>query len=207
MPHTPFNGDTFIGDEIRKLIFRFKIKTVVETGTWSAHTTREFAKMCPNVITIDATWNHLIEEFGHTAVDDLIQLGIHPVLGDSSKCLESVVFIHAKAPILMYFDAHGGGENNSNVNPLEAEFRQVASSWKCLDNCVIVVHDFYVPGKDFGYNWGGWGPNGEAVPLSYDVIKPWVECVYPKGHSYHYNNVANGLQRGIIYIYPHTDKV
>lgn len=198
--HTPFNGDTYIGLEIRNLVERFKIRTIIETGTWSAHTTREFAKMGPEVITIDSTWSHLIEEFGPNAVDDLIHLGIHPILGDSSKCLTQVIYDHAIAPILFYLDAHGGGENNSNVNPLLEEFDSIADNSECRDNCVIVVHDFQVPGKDFGYNGGDWGRGFE--PLSYSLIKPWVTMIYPKGHVHYYNKKADGMQRGVIYIYP-----
>lgn len=197
--HNPFNGDTYISQEIRKLISKYNIKTIIETGTWSAHTTREFATMGPNVITIDATWNHLIEEFGPNAIDDLVKLGIHPVQGDSSKCLASVVECDAQCPILFYLDAHGGGENNSNVNPLLEELDQI--SYGTDGDCVIVIHDFFVPGKPWGHNWGAWDGR-EAEPLSYELIKPFLREIYPKDYNYHYNEKADGMQRGIIYIYP-----
>lgn len=203
-PHTPFNNDTFIGPEIKKLIEKFQIKSIIETGTWSAHTTREFAKwgLC-QVYTIDCTFNHLYEEFGPRAKDDLLALGIRAFIGDSSIDLAHLMF-KASPPYLFYLDAHGGGENDSNVNPLESEFKQIGESTLvgARGTSVICVHDFMVPGKPWGYNWGGWGPNGEAMPLSYDVIKPWLERIYPSGFSYHYNDQADGACRGIIYIYP-----
>jgi hypothetical protein len=198
--HVPFNGDTYIGPEIRKLITRWGIKSIIETGMWSAHTTREFIKMCPKVITIDPTWDHLFEEFGPTAINDLIKLGIKPIKGDSSKCLTSVIDDYAEAPILFYLDAHGGGENNSNVNPFLEELDQISGSDRCKDTCVIAIHDFQVPGKDFGYNGGDWGKGWE--PLSYTLIRDYLSKIYTKGYNYHYNEKADGLCRGIIYIYP-----
>lgn len=197
--HIPFNGDSYIGPEIRKLVERFKVKTIIETGTWSAHTCREFVKMGPQVITIDATWNHLVEEFGPDALDKLVLLGAHPIQGDSAVCLLDVIKDHALAPILFYLDAHGGGENNSNVNPLLEELDQIAESELCRDNCVIVIHDFQVPGKDFGYNGGDWGRGWE--PLSYELIKSRVKKIFPKGHVHYYNTKADGVQRGVIYIH------
>lgn len=198
--HIPFNGDTFIGDEIRSLISKFKIATIIETGTWSAHTTREFATMGPKIITVDATWDHLIEEFGPRALNDLVLSGIHPIQGDSSKCLLSVIERNAHPPILFYLDAHGGGENGSNVNPLLEELGQITKVDSCRDSCVIVIHDFYVPGKDFGHNGGDWGKGWE--PLSHELIAPYLKHIYPKGYDFKYNDKADGATRGVIYIYP-----
>jgi hypothetical protein len=201
--HEPFNNDKFIGQEIRKLIEKWKIKTIVETGMWSAHSTREFATMGPHVITIDSTFDHLIEEFGSQAVGDLQKLNIRLVQGDSSECLFSILetILAIDHPILFYLDAHGGGENNSNVNPLLEELDQISYDDHCENNCVIAIHDFYVPGKEWGYNWGAWDGK-PAEPLSYDLVKPFLEEIYPKGFNYHYNEKAEGMQRGIIYIYP-----
>jgi hypothetical protein len=197
--HNPFNGDTFIGKEIRKLVRDWSINTIVETGTWSGHSTREFVAMGPRVVTIDSTLEHLTEEFGEGALSELTRLGILVVLGDSSKLLPSVI-VTASAPILFYLDAHGGGANDSNVNPLLEELDAIARSLSCRNNCVIVIHDFKVPGKDWGYNGGDWGRGWE--PLSYELVLPYLERTYPAGYGYHYNNDADGMRRGVIYVYP-----
>lgn len=60
MEHTTFNGDHYIGEEIQKLVVRFNVQAIIETGTWSAHSTREFAKLAPQVFTIDATPRRLV---------------------------------------------------------------------------------------------------------------------------------------------------
>jgi hypothetical protein len=195
----PFNGDTFIGPEIRKLIQRFKIKTIIETGTWSGHTTREFARMGPEVITIDSTLEHLLEEFGNNAVADLQKkASLH--LGDSSKDLAGIIKL-ALPPILFYLDAHGGGANNSNVNPIKEELDQIFLGTEDMtEKPVIAIHDFFVPGKNFGYNGGDWGNGFE--PLSYDLLRDRLYPIYPDGFDYHYNDKANGATRGVIYVYP-----
>jgi len=208
--HIPFNGDTYIGPEIRKLIEKWKVKTIIETGTWSAHTTREFAKMGPHVITIDSTWEHLTEEFGRDALEELQSLPrVKTVFGDSSKCLVDVIddatHVHNHLewigiPVLFYLDAHGGGANGSNVNPLLEELDQIQYSETCKDFCIIVIHDFQVPGKDFGYNGGDWGKGFE--PLSHELIQNLLNDIYPRGYGYHYNEKADGATRGVIYIYP-----
>ena len=199
MNHEPFNGDTYIGPEIRRLIKQFYIQTIIETGTWSGHTTREFATMGPAVWTIDSTHEHLIEEFGMSAAHDLYALGVRPVLGDSSKMLKDIIR-KVKEPILFYLDAHGGGANGSNVNPIKEELQQIADYCSIQYPPVICIHDFYVPGKDFGYNGGDWGKGFE--PLSFLLIKPFLDAIYLDGYGSYYNEKADGATRGIIYVHP-----
>jgi len=141
-----------------------------------------------------------MEEFGQDAVLDLMRLKIEPVLGDSSKLLSGLID-SAFHPILFYLDAHGGGANESNVNPFLEELEQIALVESCRDSCVIVIHDFKVPDKEWGYNWGAWDGR-EPEPLSYELISSYLERIYPDGHNYHYNEEADGMQRGVIYIYP-----
>ena len=195
----PFNGDIYIGKEIKKLIKQFNVNTIIETGTWSAHTTREFATYGPKVITIDSTLNHLHEEFGPNSHEELKRLGIEYWVGDSSKLLGHLIKERSTLPLLFYLDAHGGGENGSNVNPILEELHQIAYPLTAVHN-VIVIHDFKVPGKEFGFNGGDWGRGWE--PLSYELIEPYLQRIYPQGHRYHYNSRATGATRGVIYIYP-----
>jgi hypothetical protein len=192
--HCPFNGDRFIGEEIRKLVGRFGIQSIVETGTWSAHSTREFRRMVAgHVVTIDTTWEHLTEEFGPQGVEDLKGLGIIPVKGNSRDVLGGVL-MRVAHPVLVYLDAHGVG------NPLLEELDALGAEPECRDRCVIAVHDFQVPGREWGYNWGDWGRGAE--PLSLALIEGKLPAIYPRGFGYHYNDQAEGCQRGIIYVYP-----
>ena len=197
--HVPFNGDRHIGAEIRKLIVQHRVRSIIETGTWSAHTTREFRTMVPRkVTTIDTTDEHLIGEFGPGARQDLADRGITMVLGNSNAELAKVLQAHEPEdhPVLAYLDAHGVG------NPLLEELDALAREPLCRDRCVIAVHDCLVPEKPWGYNWVDWGPGPE--PLSYDAIASKLPAIYPNGYRYHYNEIAEGCQRGIIYIYPQS---
>jgi hypothetical protein len=195
--HVPFNGDHHIGAEIRKLVAQHQVRSIIETGTWSAHTTREFRTMVPRkVTTIDTTDEHLIGEFGPGACRDLADQSITMVLGNSNQKLAEVLQAHEPDdhPVFVYLDAHGVG------NPLLEELEALAGEPLCRDRCVIAVHDVMVPGKPLGYNWVDWGRGAE--PLSYDVIAPKLPAIYPNGYCFHYNDIAEGCQRGIIYIYP-----
>jgi hypothetical protein len=197
--HCPFNGDMHIRHELANLMARFETKTIIETGTWSAHTTREFALMAPNVWSMDSTFEHLYEEFGPQARNDLKYRGINMVLGDSAIDLKNIIK-KAVPPMLFYLDAHGGGANGSNVNPLLEELDQIGEYHELAAGPIIAIHDFFVPGKEWGYNGGDWGRGYE--PLTYGLIQSRLEKIYPNGHSYHYNDKAEGMQRGIIYVYP-----
>lgn len=204
-PHNPFNGDRLVGEEIRRLIKQFGVKSIIETGTWSGHTTREFTRMgigACQVFTIDPTWEHLHKEFGPYALEDLNTLGIVAVLGDSGEMLSSVI-LRSEEPILFYLDSHGGsvyGDTTWNVNPIKEELYAIAMAPKCRDSCVICIHDFEVPGKPWGYNGGDWGQGWQH--LNYELVEPYLKAIYPKGLGYHYNEEAEGMQRGLLYAYP-----
>jgi hypothetical protein len=195
--HIPFNGDRHIGGEIRRLIAQYQIRSIIETGTWSAHTTREFRTMVlRKVTTIDTTDEHLIGEFGPNACQDLADQNITMVLGNSNEKLAQVLQAHTADdhPVFIYLDAHGVG------NPLMEELDALAGEPLCRNRCVVAVHDVMVPEKPWGYNWVDWGRGAE--PLSYSVIAPKLPAIYPDGYRHHYNETAEGCQRGIIYIYP-----
>src|SRR5581483_4001731 len=135
-------------------------------------------------------------EFGPDAVADLAQQDIAMVLGDSREKLAEVLAAHDATdhPVLVYLDAQG------IEYPLLEELDALAADPRCRDRCVIAVHDVQVPGRDWGFNWVDW--RGEPEPLTYDRIAHKLPAIYPAGHAYHYNAVADGCRRGIVYIYP-----
>jgi hypothetical protein len=51
-----FNGDSFIERELRRLVQKWSIKTIVETGTYHGATTRALATFGPDVVTIEMDW-------------------------------------------------------------------------------------------------------------------------------------------------------
>ena len=199
MPHVPFNGDHYIGDEVRRLIAAFDLRSAIETGTWSAHTTRELRAIVPRkVTTIDTTTEHLLGEFGPGALDDL-RTREHP---DGARQFERDAGTGASGPrvrrspsLRLSRCARCGlsgsweGARCAGGRPaLQGSMRDRRS--RCSGSYAIVA----------GYNWVDWGRRAE--PLSYELIAPKLPAVYPKGYRYHYNDAAAGCQRGIIYIYP-----
>ena len=204
----PFNGDRYIGEEIQKLVKKFGIQTIIETGTWAGHTTVELAKYSPHTITVDPTQEHFEEDtlrlFEQNNIG-VLQADSSIVLADLlsnriavSRKDHNLVVAH---PVLLYLDSHGGsqsGETSWNVNPLTEELEAIAKSVTKGD-CVIVIHDFKVPGKEWGYNGGNWGKGWE--PLSIELVSPFLEKIYPKGYHYYYNEKVEGACRGVLFVH------
>lgn len=176
----PFEGDTFIPLEIIKLRDRFNLKNCIETGTEYGTTTKEFCKIFDSVITIEAS-----EENYVTASSILAYTQAACYKGMSEDVLKE---INLRDNTFFYLDAHGNG-----ICPLKKELEVIAS--KKLKNICVAIHDFKVPGKDFGFDT-------YDFELCYEEIEPYLKLIYPAGFDYHYNSEANGARQGIIYIYP-----
>lgn len=179
----PFEGDTYIKNEIIALRDKFGLKWCVETGTQYGSTTLELYDVFKNITTIEAD-----EKYWYEANKRFEGLGFRAWLGESQYLLNSI--IHLPDNIFYYLDAHGceiGG------CPLKEELKAIAD--KNHKNVCIAIHDFKVPGKDFGYDTYDY-------ELCYEEIEPYLKNIYPNGYDYHYNESANGATRGIIYIYP-----
>jgi len=177
----PFEGDTFIRAEIEKLRDKFKIKNCIETGTQYGATTKALAEIFERVITIEADSEYL--EIAKSNVDS-----------------DNVTFVDGKSEelltefntdnVLYYLDAHGC---NVGGCPLKNELEIIRDHNH--RNVCIVIHDFKVPGKDFGFD-------AYDYELKFEEIEDQLFEIYKDGFGYHYNEEANGANRGIIYIYP-----
>jgi len=181
-----FAGDWHIRDEIQRLVTEYEIRTIVETGTnrgVSAVALAEMMGQSGTVCTIEVNeevWKanqHLVE---HSK--------ILPFLGNSPDVLKQILS-NVKDHILFYLDAHW-----HSYWPLRDELRVIAESNVC--NPVICIHDCQVPGKDFGFD----EYNGQILCFQYvqDLLPP----IYRKGFDFHYNEVAEGDRRGVLYITP-----
>lgn len=178
----PFEGDTYIKDEIIALKDRFGLEYCVETGTQYGSTTLELYDIFKNVATIEAD-----ENYYQDAKKRFCGLYIGAYLGYSDELLRGLIL---RDNVFYYLDAHGceiGG------CPLKEELEAIAT--KRHKNVSIAIHDFKVPGKDFGYDT-------YDFELCYEEIEPNLKMIYPNGFNYHYNDLADGAERGIIYIYP-----
>lgn len=185
----PFNSDTFIKGELEKLIEKFGVKTIVETGTHNGSTTIEFIKMVPNVFTIEIN-----EQYYQSVQKELKQNKIIPIHGSSQIEIVNIakcVYGKFEHPVLFYLDAHW-----YKYNPLLDELKAIANLG--IKNCLIAIHDFKVPGKDFGYD-----KFSDGTEYTYGFIQKSIEAIYGVGNfDYHYNEKADGAKRGIIFIYP-----
>lgn len=180
----PFEGDTFIKGELIKLRDKFGLTSCVETGTQYGSTTLELYNIFGRVVTIEKDFSMFNE-----AIKRFNGLNIVSVAGDSKDMLESF----DEEPCLYYLDAHSNGEC-----PLKEELSVIADKNYGRRQC-IAIHDFKVPGTDFGYDTYDY-------ELCFEEIEPYLETIYPGGFDYHYNTQADGAKRGIIFIYPKIKK-
>jgi hypothetical protein len=178
----PFEGDTYIKNEIIVLKDKFGLEYCVETGTQYGSTTLELYDIFKSVTTFEAD-----VKYYHEAKKRFYGLYIGAYLGLSHDLIRGLIL---PDNVFYYLDAHGceiGG------CPLKEELEDIAA--KNYDNVCIAIHDFKVPGKDFGFDTYDY-------ELSFEEIEPYLKNIYPAGFDYHYNEQADGAARGIIYIYP-----
>lgn len=174
----PFEGDTFIPTELKKLRDRLRLKWCVETGTQYGSTTAELAKIFQYVDTVEAD-----HDFSDIAVQRMPRnASLHR--GLSQHVLPDLI----ENDTLYYLDAHGCAVGGC---PLKKELEAIARAQP--RNIAIAIHDFQVPGTDFGFDTYDY-------PLEWSEIAPIVARIFRKPHHY-YNSEADGARRGIIYIH------
>ena len=62
---------------------------------------------------------------------------------------------------------------------------------------MLVIHDFYVPETDLGYD------TYRNQRYDYEYFKPYIDNLYgEKNYKYRYNTEAVGERRGVIIIEP-----
>lgn len=172
----PFEGDTFIPQEIINLKNRFDIKTAIETGSQFGASTRWLMDSFNNAFGCEPNKNFF---------DLCAHKGLTVYNEDSIKFLKR---FKSEKNLLIFIDSHFEGL----PCPLKDELKLIA---KFEHKPVIVIHDFKVPGKDFGFD-------KYDYELCFEEIEEHLKEIYPDGFEYHYNSEANGANRGIIYIYP-----
>jgi hypothetical protein len=177
----PFEGDTYIGLEILKLRDKFKLKNCIETGTQFGSTTNSLCEIFEKVVSIEADPKYLNIAIGKVKHDNVTF-----VEAKSEEALKDINIDNS----LYFLDAHGC---NVGGCPLKKELEIIAG--KKHKNTCIVIHDFKVPDKDFGFD-------AYDYELCFEEIESYLKDIYKKGFDYHYNEEADGAKRGIIYIYP-----
>ena len=172
-----YEGDEYVHKEITKLVERFEIKTIIETGTYKGHTTKRLSEIA-YVISFEKNPENYRE--AKSNYPDLNIINIDSVSG---------LLITLPTPNTLFFlDAHWKG------TPLIEELETIRE-YKLKP--VIVIHDFKVPGRDdLGFD------SYAGQDYTWEWIKPSIEAIYGEDYEFYYNDKAEGAKRGLIYITP-----
>lgn len=174
-----YEGDEYIHEEIKGFVKKYNIKTIIETGTYLGHTTRRLDELARVI-----SFENSIENYSKAKKNypELSILNLHSVVG-----IKTHQFM--KHNYLFFLDAHWNG------TPLLKELEAIKDKGI---KPVIVIHDFKVPGTDFGFD------TYDGQDYNYEWIKPSLEKIYGQDFEYYYNKKATGARRGVIYIYPNV---
>lgn len=174
--------DPFLRERLQQIIDTNGIQAIVETGLDKGRSTERFVTMAPFVYGID----NVIQ-----CVEDTRTRLLNT--GKSNWCL-----LHSNSPdalkqlstrlpdqTLYFLDAHWQA-----YWPLLDEIRAIRPS-----TGVIVIHDFQVPGTNFGCD------SYQGQVLNYDYVKEALTSWSPT-HRVEYSTQAAGSYRGAAFIFP-----
>ncbi len=114
---------------------------------------------------------------------------VEMICGDSLNVLSGLVINNLQENILFFLDDHW-----LDKCPLIDELEIIATLGI---KPVIAIHDFYVPGTNFGYD------TYKGQRFDWEFVREAIERIYGKDNfNYFYNEQAEGAARGIIYIEP-----
>lgn len=180
-----FNEDTILQNTFAKLVETYKPELILETGTHRGETTEFLCDFGIPVISTEI--NQGFYDGTKARIGRLHNLVM--LLGDSAVALEQNFSLIQDKKILMFLDSHC-----LNDRVLE---RELVLFKRLKYKPVMVIHDFFVPNKDFGYDsWDGYRYDFEA-------FKSYFEDLYGKDkYQYQYNSEAVGKRRGVIITFP-----
>jgi hypothetical protein len=175
-----FGRDHLLYEQVQAFHARRCFQTAIETGTWKGHTTVALAALFPNVHTIEIDR----ERFQATLprFDDHPNVTAH--CGSSPDVLLKLVS-RIEYPLFALLDAHWGEDW-----PLRDELKILLSVRRPK---LICIHDFKVPGRDFGYDCYA----GQECSLDYIAdLLPHGDCRY----TFNSHVAPNSEQRGALFI-------
>lgn len=177
-------NDPIAVQTFKRLVKEFNIKTFIETGTDKGQGAYQASLIVPHVETIEIDRLRFFESL------KTIQkvTNIKPWHGNSPEILLFLGSCTLEHRVCFYLDAHGG-----EYWPLLDELRSISRGKHC--DCVIIIHDFKVPGKPWGYDsYGG-------KDLDIDYVREALAAINPNFKIF-YNEEAEGNKRGIMYATP-----
>jgi hypothetical protein len=194
--------DRYAKLEITKLIEKFSIKRIIETGTYKGWSTKEFATICDKIDTIEINSTYIQEAYDF--LKEVENVNIHE--GSSPDVMRNIIK-EGEENLLIFLDAHW-----ENYWPVKDELNAIIEK---NIRPVICIHDFFVPGGNIfvdkygkrinskdGSKFGYDQYNGVALDLNY--ISEELNKLYPEGFEYHYSTQVSEVDSGLIFIYPKT---
>lgn len=181
-------NDPIAAKKFKDMAKTYGIKTVVETGTYLGDSTLQFAKYVPYVYTVEINQEYYIKAANRVCAEKTLnkKLGVIYLHHGNSPDFISYVIGRIFEPVCFYLDAHW-----RTYWPLKDELKAI----KGKPNSFIIIHDFKVPGKDWGYDiWQG-------QENSYEYIKDDLAAINPN-YKISFNEEAEGNKRGILYAIP-----
>lgn len=186
----PWNGDHHLAAEVLRLKEAHGLTMAIETGTCLGSTTMWLAEnFLERVITMEINLDFIsIAE----RRSQMVSLYHEQWIGDSALMMPAVVDIlnDLNSSAFMFLDAHW-----NQYCPLLHELAAISKSK--VKPCIL-IHDFFVPGTDFGYDKM---PDGK--PFNLELIQGHLDRIYGKGKWKHnYPTEVAGARRGWISIEP-----
>jgi len=192
--------DKYAVAKVKELIKNYGVRTVVETGTWQGEGALGFSSLMDNVYTIEINLDYFKESQENIKRAGYNQLGVTSIyvkgtkkitflLGNSPEVMESIIE-WLEEPILFFLDAHW-----LEYWPLLDELKVI----RRRPNSLIIIDDFKVPGKPFGYD------TYHGKRLDWNLLNEHLAAINPDYRIF-FNKEASGDYRGILYAVPRTDK-
>jgi predicted O-methyltransferase YrrM len=177
--------DKFAFDELSNLINKYKVKRIIETGTYFGWSTQKF---CSFGIEVDSI--EINKEFYEKVKKNLNFENLKLHLGNSIDILPDIIK-EKEEGILIFIDSHW-----SDL-PLLEELK-ILNLKKIKP--IILIHDFFVPDKNGNAKFGFDTYNN--VKLDFNLIKVYIDKIYNNKYKYHYTSQIDCVNSGTIYIYP-----
>ena len=175
-----FSRDDVLRRQIEALHGQHRFACAVETGTWKGHTTVALARLCPRVYTIEIDR----ERFDANRTRFAAYPNVQAFHGHSPQVLLQLID-KFECPLFAFLDAHWGDDW-----PLRDELKILLSVRRPK---LIAIHDFKVPGRDFGYD--RYGERECSLEYIADLL-PHDECKY----SFNSHVGPQSERRGVIFI-------
>lgn len=175
-----FNKDRLLVDRLLDYHGRYGFTCALETGTHKAETTVGLARLFPRVFTIEVQAHYFLES--KAALAGCAHVTAR--LGNSPAVLREIL-PQFSYPLFAFLDAHWQA-----YWPLRDELAQLLAVKRPK---LIMIHDFKVPGRDFGFD----SYPGGACCLDYigDLL-PHDECRY----AFNHRTSPGSANRGVLFI-------